>query len=71
MTNRGKRQLRTAGAAWGPERVALGLSVRQLESLSGIHRTTLSLVEAGRLIPTAAEYQAVTEALRKTQGEIA
>ena len=54
---------RTAGNAWGPQRVALGLSLRKLEDLSGISRATLSLAESGRLIPTGAEYQAVMKAL--------
>ena len=57
--------LRTAGSAWGVERVALGLSLRQLEDLSGVPRGQLSLAEAGRLIPTGKQYQAVMDALRK------
>lgn len=63
MNNRGKRQLSTNGSAWGPQRVALGLSLRQLEQLSGINRGVLSLAEAGRLVPTGEEYQAVMKAL--------
>lgn len=59
--------LRTAGSAWGPERVSLGLSMRQLEELSGVDRAILSLVEQGRLIPTGAQYQAVMEALRRAR----
>jgi hypothetical protein len=54
---------RTAGNAWGPQRVALGISLRRLEQLSGVSRVTLSLAEAGRLIPTGEEYQAVMAAL--------
>lgn len=54
----------TAGYAWGPERVRLGLSIRQLESLSGVSRATLSLVEQGRLVPKGSEYDAVAAALR-------
>ena len=56
--------LRTGGYAWGPERVSLGLSLGRLEGLSGVSRATLSLVEAGRLVPTGRDYRAVTEALR-------
>ena len=57
----------TAGGAWGPERVSLGLSLRHLQDLSGISRATLSLIEAGRMIPTSREWTAVTEALRKVR----
>lgn len=69
MNNRGKRQLSTNGHAWGPQRVALGLSLRQLETLSGINRGVLSLAEAGRLIPSGAEYQAVMAALQNYKPE--
>ena len=55
---------KTGGYAWGSERVALGLSLRQLEALSGVNRATLSLVEAGRLVPTGTDYRAVMDALR-------
>ena len=67
MTNRGKRQLTTAGSAWGPQRVALGISLRDLEKLSGINRAYLSLAEAGRLIPTGDEWQAVMKALESSR----
>jgi predicted transcriptional regulator len=60
---------KTAGYAWGPERVSLGLSLRRLEILSGISRVTLSLVEAGRIIPSGTEYRAVNDALRKVREE--
>ena len=59
----------TAGYVWGPERVRLGLSLRRLGKLSGVPINYLSMAEAGRCIPTAAEYQAVTEALAKAKGE--
>ena len=57
----------TAGYAWGPERVRLGLSLRALHKLSGVSVPYLSMAEAGRLIPTAVEYQSVTEALAKVK----
>lgn len=60
---------RTAGSAWGPERVSLGLSLRRLETLSGVNRGILSLVEAGRLVPSGREWTAVTDALREVRGE--
>lgn len=57
--------LRTGGYAWGPERVRLGLSLRELERLSGVNRATLSLVEAGRLVPSGPDYGSVMDALRE------
>jgi DNA-binding transcriptional regulator YiaG len=60
--------IRTAGGAWGPQRVALGLSLRALARLSGVNIVTLSLAEQGRLIPTGEEYQAVMQALA-SQGD--
>jgi hypothetical protein len=65
MTRNPHQSPTTRGAAWGPERAALGLSLRQLEKLSGINRGILSLVEAGRIVPSGREYAAVTEALRR------
>ena len=64
-----RNPLRTGGRAWGPERVALGVSIRRLSSMSGIDKAILSMAENGRLIPTGAEYQAVTAALRKVREE--
>lgn len=58
-------QIRTAGSAWGPQRVSLGLSLRALAKLSGVNIVTLSLAEQGRLIPTGGEYQAVMKAIRE------
>ncbi len=62
-----KQRLTTGGSAWGPERVRLGLSIRELSRRSGIDKAILSMVENGRLIPSADEYQAVMAALRETQ----
>ena len=59
--------LRTGGRAWGPERVRLGLSIRRLAVLSGVDKAILSQVENGRMIPSGAEYDAVTDALRKAR----
>ena len=67
MTDRQRPALHTGGAAWGPERVRLGLSMRDLERLSGVNRAHLSLIEAGRLIPTGAQYAAVMTALRQVE----
>ena len=63
MDERRTAPLRTGGRAWGPQRVALGLSLDRLSALSGVHKAILSQVENGRLIPSATEYQRVTEAL--------
>lgn len=59
---------RTAGYAWGPERVRLGLSLRMLRDLSGVPINYLSMVEAGRCIPTSDEYDRVTAALARVRG---
>jgi len=62
-----ERRLTTGGAAWGPERVALGISIRELARLSGVDKAILSMAEHGRLVPSGAEYAAVMEALRKAR----
>lgn len=56
---------KTAGYAWGKERVRLGLSLRQLAHLSGVPKSYLSLAESGRLIPTSEQYEAVMRVLRE------
>jgi transcriptional regulator with XRE-family HTH domain len=63
METQPNTQIRTAGGAWGPQRVALGLSLRALAKLSGVNIVTLSLAEQGRLVPTGDEYQRVMRAL--------
>lgn len=60
-------QLHTGGRAWGPERVALGISIRKLAELSGVDKAILSLVENGRMIPTGPEYDAVMNVLREVR----
>jgi len=62
-----ERQLKTGGRVWGPERVRLGVSIRRLAELSGVDKAILSQAENGRLIPSGAEYDAVTKALRRVQ----
>jgi predicted transcriptional regulator len=62
-----KPTLRTGGRAWGRERVALGISISKLASLSGVDKAILSMVENGRLIPSGEEYDAVMDALRKAR----
>ena len=58
---------RTAGYAWGPERVRLGLSLRRLRDLSGVPVPYLSMIESGRAIPTAEEWERVTAALARAK----
>lgn len=58
---------RTAGFAWGPERVRLGLSLRDLARLSGVAAPYLSMAESGRLVPTGDQWQAVMDALRRAE----
>ena len=62
-----KATLRTGGRLWGPRRVALGVSIRQLEVLSGVARPFLSLAENGRYIPSGEQYDAVERALRAVE----
>jgi transcriptional regulator with XRE-family HTH domain len=69
MTNESKPKVRTAGGLWGPQRVALGLSLRELARLSGVNHVTLALAEQGRLVPTGDEYQKVVAALNSAKGE--
>jgi transcriptional regulator with XRE-family HTH domain len=61
--------LRTKGFAWGPERVRLGISLNELSRRVGINKGTLSYIEGGRMVPTAAEYQRVMAALRDAEAE--
>lgn len=63
MPDQTNPRIKTAGGAWGPQRVALGLSLRALANLSGVNHVTLALAEQGRLIPTGEEYQKVMAAL--------
>ena len=66
---RNRQPLTTRGSAWGVERIELGLSMRQLAALSGINKGALSLIEAGRLIPSADEWAAVMRVLREAREE--
>lgn len=59
--------LRSGGSAWGPQRVALGLSIRELSRLTGISRGMLSLMEHGRMVPTGEEYSRVMAALENAE----
>ena len=63
MTDTTHPRIKTAGHLWGPQRVALGLSLRALAKASGVSHVTLALAEQGRLIPNGEEYQKVTAAL--------
>jgi transcriptional regulator with XRE-family HTH domain len=55
--------LRSGGFLWGPRRVRLGLSLRELEEQSGVYRGFLSRMENGVMIPTADEFARVMLAL--------
>lgn len=56
---------RRAPTTWTGLRAERGLSLRQLEARTGINRGTLSLIEAGRLIPTPDQAAAILEVLRR------
>jgi len=60
-------QLKSGGFAWGPERVRLGISLRELSRRTGVHKEILSMAENGRVIPSAEEYEAVTRVLRAAE----
>jgi len=57
------QQLRTGGFAWGNRRVELGVSMGELAKRAGVSKPVLSQIERGRMVPTGAEFRAVTEAL--------
>jgi hypothetical protein len=59
-----KPKLQTGGLAWGPERVRLGISLTELSRRSGINKGVLSMIEHGRMVPSAQEYEAVMAVLR-------
>lgn len=59
----------TSGYAWGPERVRLGLSLRQLAALSGVKAPYLSLIEQGKLAATPEQWKLVVDALRDAEAQ--
>lgn len=63
--------LRTRGFVWGKRRVELGVSMSELSRLSGVSKGLLSMMEAGRLIPTEDEYGRVTAALDERAASLA
>lgn len=60
---RARLPLRSGGHLWGSQRVAAGISIRQLAARSGVARGMLTLMEHGRLLPTNDEYQRIVAAL--------
>lgn len=63
MPTRTRAPLTSGGLLWGTQRVAAGISVRQLEERSGVSRGLISLMERGRFIPDVDQYAAITSAL--------
>lgn len=61
------KPLQTGGRAWGPERVRQGMSLAELSRRSGINKGVLSMIEHGRMVPSATEYEAVMAVLRPTE----
>lgn len=59
--------LRHGSFLWGPWRARLGLSLRDLQELTGINRATLSLAERGKIQVPAAMFDKVTAALERAQ----
>ena len=50
-------------AEFGAKRKALGYSYEKLAELTGLHRTSISLVERGKIHPTLAVCLKIAEAL--------
>ena len=63
--------LRSGGSLWGPRRVAAGISLQQLATVTGISKGLLSLMENGRLIPRGDEHERVMDALARLSIEAA
>lgn len=53
--------------AWRKLRIEAGLSIRQLQARSGIHRGRLSMIERG-LPPSPTEAAAILAAVQKAEG---
>lgn len=56
---RTRQRLTSGGFLWGPRRVALGKSLRELEAASGVYRGFISRMENGVMIPTGEEFDRV------------
>ena len=61
------RSARSGVFLWGPERVASGITIRQLAKEANINRGFLSRMENGVMIPTGDEYTAIHSALKRLQ----
>jgi predicted transcriptional regulator len=59
--------LTTSGGAFGPLRVRLGLSLRDLQVRSGVAHGLLSMMESGRMFPTADEWEKIHHALADSE----
>lgn len=62
-TRRAPQALNTGGLLWGPKRVRLGISIRELARVSGVNRGLISLMETGRMVPTGLEYDHIQAAI--------
>lgn len=62
--------LRTKGFLWGPWRVRLGIPLGELSRRVGINKGTLSHLESGRMVATAAEYERVHAVLRDAEAAL-
>lgn len=66
---RGWRKLRQRDTEWSRLRVSADVSIRELEAATGIHRTTLSMLERGRYLPTPDDAGKIMAALTRLQAE--
>jgi predicted transcriptional regulator len=54
---------------WAPRRARSGIGITALAERSGVNKGLLSLMERGRLMPTASQYEAVIAALDELEAE--
>lgn len=58
-----RHRLRLGRSKWSERRVAAGLSLRDVERISGIHRTVLSALERGQYVVDPEEATAILSAI--------
>jgi hypothetical protein len=67
MERRPRYQLRPGPTDWGRQRVAVNLSLRDMERLTGINRGYLSMLERGRYLPSPDEMRRIIAALEQAR----
>lgn len=67
-TRRGQA-LRGSSTAWAQRRLDAGLSISELAAASGVPRSTVGLIDQGRLIPSPDEAEAILRVLGEAAGK--